>query len=231
MKLSLVMPVYNEGATLERALKHLGEVAIPIEWELLIVDDGSTDGAVDRALREWMPNASRVRVIRGRRNQGKGAALREGFRWADGDILGVQDADLEYDPVHIPALIAPILDGRSEVVFGTREFSSHSAYSFWYVMGNRLLSLTASALFDRYVTDAYTGYKFFTRDCYQRLRLSARGFEIEAELTGGLLRHGERIFEVPISYAARDREAGKKIRPRDGLVGIATLARVRLLGT
>jgi dolichol-phosphate hexosyltransferase len=230
VKLSLVMPVYNEGATLERALKLLGDVAMPLDWELLIVDDGSSDGAVDGVLREWVPNASRVRVIKGRRNQGKGAALREGFRWADGDILGVQDADLEYDPANIPALVAPILERQSDVVFGTREFSTHSAYSFWYVVGNRVLSLVASALFDRYVTDAYTGHKFFTRECYERLRLRASGFEIEAELTGGLLRHCSRIFEVPISYAARGREEGKKVRSRDGLVGIATLVRVRLLG-
>jgi glycosyltransferase involved in cell wall biosynthesis len=231
LKLSLVMPVYNEGATLERVLKQLGDVEIPIEWELLIVDDGSSDGAVDQVLRAWVPGASRVRIIKGRRNQGKGAALREGFRLAEGDILGVQDADLEYDPAHIPGLLAPILERRSEVVFGTREFSAHSAFSFWYVMGNRLLSLVASALFDRYVTDAYTGYKFFTRECYERLRLKASGFEIEAELTGGLLRQGVRLYEVPISYTARGREDGKKIRPRDGLKGVATLARVRLFGS
>jgi dolichol-phosphate hexosyltransferase len=228
--LSIVMPVYNEGETLRTVLERLGKVVMPVPWELIVVDDGSSDGASDAIERSWVPDAQRVRVVKSRVNRGKGSALRRGFELAEGSILGVQDADLEYDPAQIPSLVSPILDGTAEVVFGSREFGAHTAFSFWYVVGNRLMSLTASALFDRYITDAYTCYKFFTRARYNQLRLTADGFEIEAELAGGLLRSGARVYEQPISYAARSRDAGKKIRPRDGVKGISRLLRVRLRG-
>ena len=230
MKLSIIMPVYNEGDTLPLVLKELGAVDFPIPFELIVVDDGSHDGAVDRIDRSWVPNATDVLVIRAKQNQGKGAALRRGFQAASGDIVGVQDADLEYDPSQIPDLVNPIVRGEADVVFGSRQFGAHSSFSFWYVVGNRLMSLVASALFNRYVTDAYTCYKFFRRDHLDTLRLTASGFEIEAELTGGLLREGVRIFEVPITYTARSREEGKKIRAIDGVVGALRLLRVRALG-
>lgn len=228
--LSLVMPVYNEGPTLRAVLERLGAVDMPVPWELIICDDGSIDGAVESIRREWIPSAKRVRVVRSVHNRGKGSALRKGFALADGDILGVQDADLEYDPHQIPALLQPILKGDAGVVFGTRQFGAHAAYSFWYVAGNRLITLAAGALFDRYITDAYTCYKFFTTEHYGHLRLTADGFEIEAELTGGLLRIEPRLFEVPINYTARTRSEGKKIRAADGLTGLARLLRVRLRG-
>ncbi len=230
MKLSLIMPVYNEGETLETVLRRVGEVPMPVPYELVVVDDGSHDGAVDRIDRAWLPNADDVIVVKARRNQGKGAALRKGFAVATGDILGVQDADLEYDPMQIPELVRPLLDGRAEVVFGTREFGAHASFSFWYVVGNKALSLFASALFDRYVTDIYTCYKFMTRHRYEQLHLTADGFEIEAELAGGVLRNGARVYEIPISYAARSRAEGKKITPRDGITGLSRLVRVRLRG-
>jgi dolichol-phosphate hexosyltransferase len=228
--LSLVMPVYNEGATLRTVLEALGRVEMPVAWELIVVDDGSVDGAVDGIERRWVPHAERLVVVKARENRGKGSALRKGFELARGDILGVQDADLEYDPVQIPQLLRPLLRDEAEVVFGTRQFGSHTAFSFWYVVGNRLMSLVASALFDRYVTDAYTCYKFFTRGRYEQLRLTADGFEIEAELTGGLLRTGTRVYEIPITYAARSRDEGKKITPSDGVTGVLRLLRVRLRG-
>ena len=230
MKLSLVMPVYNEGATLQTVLEALGRVEMPVEWELIVVDDGSRDDAVDGIRREWVPSAERIVIVKARQNRGKGSALRKGFSLATGNVLGVQDADLEYDPAQIPEMIQPILDGRTDVVFGTRQFGSQASYSFWYVVGNRLMSLVASALFDRYITDAYTCYKFFTRERYEQLVLTANGFEIEAELTGGLVRGGARVFEVPITYTARSRAEGKKITPSDGVTGVLRLLRVRVLG-
>jgi dolichol-phosphate hexosyltransferase len=228
--LSVVMPVYNEGPTLEEAIKALGAVSFPVPWELIICDDGSTDGATDAIRRGWVPEALRIRMIRARRNLGKGAALRAGFALAEGAILGVHDADLEYDPGEIPSLLEPILEDKADVVFGSREFGAHSAYSYWYVVGNRVVSNAACALFNRYITDAYTCYKFFTRDVYDRLHLTASGFEIEAELTGGLLRTGARVWERPITYAARTRAQGKKIRAIDGVRGFVRLIRVRVRG-
>lgn len=230
VELSIIMPVHNEGPTLETVLKQLGQVRFPVAWELIIVDDGSTDGATDLIHRDWVGSAESVHVLRSVINRGKGSALRRGFAHASGRILGVQDADLEYDPNDIPRLLGPLLDGDGDAVFGVRNFGAHASFSFWYVMGNRLLSLAAGILFNRYVTDVYTCYKYFLRDKYEQLPLTADGFEIEAELTGGLLRRGTRVFEVPISYAARSREEGKKIRPRDGIRGIARLFRVRVRG-
>jgi glycosyltransferase involved in cell wall biosynthesis len=200
---------------------------MPVPYELIVVDDGSTDGAVDTIERAWVPNAVAVRIVTSRTNRGKGSALRKGFALARGEILGVQDADLEYDPVQIPDLVAPIVAGEADVVFGSREFGANASYSFWYTLGNKTISLAASMLFDRITTDAYTCYKFFRREAYDNITLSEDGFAIEAELTGGLLGGGWRYREVPISYTARTREEGKKIRPGDGLEALATLVRAR----
>ena len=228
--LSLIMPVHNEGATLRTVLERLGAVDMPVPYELIVVDDGSTDGAVEAIERSWVPNATAVRVVTARRNRGKGSALRKGFSLARGAILGVQDADLEYDPEQIPDLIRLLLDDEADVVFGSRQFGANASYSFWYTTGNRVISLFASMLFDRITTDAYTCFKFMRREAYEGLVLSADGFDIEAELTGGLLRGGWRYRELPIRYAARSREEGKKIRAADGVRAMATLLRVRVLG-
>lgn len=228
--LSLIVPVYNEGDNLRQVLTRLASVEMPIPFEVIVVDDGSDDDAVAQVRGAWVPNAVSVRTVRALKNQGKGAALRKGFSLARGTIIGVQDADLEYDPREIPLLLRPILDDEADAVFGSRQFGPNASFSFYYTLGNRMISLAASMLFDRITTDAYTCYKFMRREQYEDLQLTASGFEIEAELTGGLLRSGCRFREVPISYQARSREEGKKIRPADGVKAIARLARVRILG-
>jgi dolichol-phosphate hexosyltransferase len=228
--LSLVMPVHNEGGTLRTVLERLGAVDMPVPYELIVVDDGSSDGAVDGIERHWVPNAASLRIVKARTNRGKGSALRKGFELARGDILGVQDADLEYDPAQIPRLLGPILDGDADVVFRSREFGANASFSFWYTLGNRFISLCASMLFDRITTDAYTCYKFMCRKAYESIALTADGFEIEAELTAGLLGQGWRYREVPITYSARSREEGKKIRAKDGVRALVTLGRVRVIG-
>jgi glycosyltransferase involved in cell wall biosynthesis len=230
MRLSIVMPVYNEAATLPATLRRLSDLELPVPWELVVVDDGSTDGGAAGITSADCAGAERVEVLRLPRNRGKGAALRAGFAAATGDIVGVQDADLEYDPRDIAGLLGPLLDGSADAVFGSRTLGGYRPYSPLYGLGNRVLGLVAGILFGRFVGDLYTGYKFLRRSALERLRLTADGFDIEAQIAGQLFRSGARVVELPIGYAARSREAGKKIRPVDGLRGIARLVRVRFGG-
>src|SRR6476646_7907543 len=213
-ELSVLIPVYNEARTLERLLDAVEER--PEVSELVIVDDGSTDATAEilRA-REFRV---RAQVIHHERNRGKGAALRTAIAAATGDVALVQDADLEYDPAEFPLLLAPIERGRAEVVYGSRSFAAHSAYSFWFVIGNKLVTLWTNVLFNCYLSDMETCYKLMPLSVWRSLGLSANGFDIEPVITAKLLRDGHRIYEVPISYAARGRVEGKKLTWRDGLI-------------
>jgi dolichol-phosphate hexosyltransferase len=175
-----------------------------------------------------LANGERIRAYHHEHNQGKGAAVRTAVAQARGQIVLIQDADLEYDPADYPALVRPILDGRTDVVFGSRAFSSHTAYSFWFVMGNRFVTLATNVLFNCYISDMETGYKVMRREIATSLDLQSRGFQIEPEITAKLVKAGHRIYEVPISYAARSREAGKKLTWRDGIRALRTLVRYRL---
>ncbi|HYZ11269.1 MAG TPA: glycosyltransferase family 2 protein [Actinomycetota bacterium] len=226
--LSIVMPVYNERATVRAAVERLLKTDLPIAIELVIVDDGSTDRSLDSVADLAEPG--RVRLIRHRRNRGKGAAIRTGIEVARGDVLTIFDADLEYDPADLSALLAPILEGEARVVFGTRAFGAHTAYSFWYVMGNKLVNLWASFLFDTWLSDVYTCLKMAPTELWRRIDLRSGGFGVEAETTGKLLARGEGVYEVPISYRARSREEGKKIRPTDGMRALGILLRIRMTG-
>lgn len=225
-RLTVVMPVYNEAATLRVALERFLAVEMPIPTELVIVDDGSTDGCTD--LIADLVDDDRVRLVRQVPNQGKGAALVRGFREARGDLLTILDADLEYDPADIPALAAPALSGEANVVYGARSYGGHAAYSFWFVMGNKAVALWASMLFDAWITDVETCLKLAPTETWRDVGITSSGFGIEAELTGKLLARGERIFEVPISYRARGREDGKKIQWTDGVEAVWILLRIRL---
>ena len=226
VKLSILMPVYNEVATLQSAVKRVLDVDYPVEMELVIVDDGSTDGT--RALYPQWACEDRIRIHEKPTNEGKGSAIRTGAGLADGDYVIMCDADLEYAPEEIPSLLAPILDGQAQVVYGTRTFGSHNAYSYLYVLGNRCVTTFANVLFNRYINDLETCFKLMPLELYRKLDIKAAGFGMEAEVTGKILRAGVRPYEVPISYKARSREAGKKLTWKDGVEAIWILARERV---
>ncbi len=221
--LSVLMPIYNEERTLCQVVEAVR--AVEIDKEIILVDDGSRDGSP--ALIDALADGERVRAYHHARNMGKGAAVRTAVREARGRIVLIQDADLEYDPADYPALVAPILEGKADVVFGSRAFSSHAAYSFWFVMGNRLVTLATNILYNCYISDMETCYKAMRREVAQGLTLRSRGFEIEPEITAKLVKAGHRIYEVPISYAARSREEGKKLTWQDGIKALRTLIRYR----
>lgn len=224
MRLSILMPVYNEAATLDRAVKRVLDVPYPCDMELVIVDDGSTDGTRDLYERFTDP---RLKKVLQPVNRGKGAAIRRASEEATGDYMVICDADLEYAPEEIPALLAPVLRGDAEVVYGTRTFGSHNAYSFWYVMGNKGVTTLANLLFNAYISDLETCFKLLPLHTYRELEIRSAGFGMEAEITGKLLRRGARPYEVPISYRARSRAAGKKLTWRDGVEALWILIRER----
>ena len=225
MKLSILMPVYNEEASVSRALKLALAVEYPCEVEFVVVDDGSTDGTVEVLSALDDP---RLNLNLHARNQGKGAAIKTAAAKATGDYMVILDADLEYDPGDIPRLLEPVLDGRASVVYGSRTFGSHSAYSFWYVIGNKGVTLAANIIFNSYISDVETCFKLMPIELYRQLDVRSTGFGMEAEVTGKLLRRRIRPYEVPISYHARSREEGKKITAWDGVEALAILARERV---
>jgi glycosyltransferase involved in cell wall biosynthesis len=225
VKLSILMPVYNEEARVATAVKQVLDVGYPCETELVIVDDGSRDATPELLAGVGDP---RARVIVHPRNLGKGAAIRTAVDNATGDFMVIFDADLEYDPQDILSLLEPVLDGRATVVYGNRSFGSHSSFSFWYVMGNKAVTTAANVLFNCYLGDLETCFKLMPIELYRSLNVRSRGFGMEAEVTGKLLRRQVRPFEVPISYRARSREEGKKITWRDGVEALYILGRERL---
>jgi len=225
MKLSILMPVYNEEASVSRALKLALAVEYPCEVEFIVVDDGSSDGT---AAQLDAVTDERLCVVHHQRNKGKGAAIRTAVDNATGDYVVILDADLEYDAADIPALLRPVLDGRARVVYGNRQFGSHSAYSFWYVIGNKGVTLAANIIFNSYISDVETCFKLMPIELYRELDVRSTGFGMEAEVTGKLLRRRIRPYEVPISYHARSREEGKKITAWDGVEALAILARERV---
>jgi len=224
MKLSILMPVYNEARTVELAVKETLAVEFPCETELVLVDDGSADGTSEVVDRLASP---RVRVLHHERNQGKGAAVRTAAQAASGDYVVVMDADLEYRASDLPRLLQPVIDGTATVVYGTRTFGSHTAYSFWYVVGNKGITLAANMLYNCYLSDVYTCFKLMPTALFRDLDLRRSGFDAEIEATAKLLRRGERPYEVPVSYRARRREEGKKITWQDGVRALWTLASLR----
>jgi glycosyltransferase involved in cell wall biosynthesis len=225
--LSILMPVFNERATIERAIDDALTAELPVaSRELVIVDDGSTDGTRELLTGRTWPEG--VKLVLRDRNQGKGAAIRTALAHATGDISAVLDADLEYQAADLAPVLAPLLSGEANVVFGTRAWASHSAYSFWYVVGNKFVTLATNVLYNCFISDVMTCHKAMRTGLFQSLPLREKGFAIEPEIAARVLRAGERIYEVPISYRARTRDEGKKLTALDGLRVIRTLVRCRV---
>ncbi|HET9141222.1 glycosyltransferase family 2 protein, partial [Actinophytocola sp.] len=201
------------------------DVPYPCDVELVIVDDGSSDGTAPLLAAIDDP---RVSVHTHPVNRGKGAAIRTAAGAATGTHVVMCDADLEYSPEDLPALLAPVVEGEAEVVYGTRSFSSHTAFSFWFVLGNKGVTFVANALFDCWISDLETCFKLMPAELYRSLDVRSAGFGMEAEITGKLLRRGIRPYEVPIRYRARSRAEGKKLTWRDGVEAIWILSRIRL---
>jgi glycosyltransferase involved in cell wall biosynthesis len=228
MKLSIIMPVYNERETLRDILKQVRDVELPgIEKEILVVDDGSTDGS--REILAAEAEAGDLRVFYHDTNRGKGAAVRTAIEHATGDMILIQDADLEYDPRDYPKLIQPIIEKRVTVVYGSRFLGPRKAMLFWHMLGNKLLTLMTNILFNAILSDMETCYKCFRADVVKDIPLHARRFEFEPEVTAKVLKRGHRIFEVPISYYGREYHEGKKISWRDAPLAFWTLLKYRFV--
>jgi glycosyltransferase involved in cell wall biosynthesis len=226
--LSILMPVFNERATIEAAIDDALSAELPVaSRELVVVDDGSTDGT--RALLESTTWPDDVKVAFHERNLGKGAAVRTALQHATEEFAAILDADLEYRAADIAEILDPLLSGEARVVFGTRAWTSQSSFSFWYVMGNKAVTFATNVLYNCWISDVMTGHKAMRTELFRSLRLKERGFAIEPEIAARLLTSGERIHEVPIHYRARSREAGKKLTSADGLRVLRTLVRCRFL--
>lgn len=223
-RLSIVIPAYNEEATLEEIVARVQ--ATPYEKELILVDDCSKDRTWE-IMGALAARHDNVRTFRHEQNQGKGGALRTGFGHATGDVVLIQDADLEYDPADYSVLLRPILEGKADVVYGSRFLGGPyvRVHLFWHYLGNRFLTLVSNAFTNLNLTDMETCYKVFKRDVAQRLDIQSRTFAVEPEITAKVSKMRKRIYEVPISYAGRDYSEGKKIGPKDAFIAIWAIVR------
>jgi len=225
--LSILMPVFNELSTVEAAVEDALTAELPVEArELVIVDDGSTDGT--RELLAAMTRPDNTKVVFHERNLGKGAAVRTALRHATQEFAAILDADLEYRAGDLADVLEPLVSGDAHVVFGTRAWTSQSSFSFWYVMGNKAVTMATNVLYNCWISDVMTCHKAMRTELFRSLPLRERGFAIEPEIAARLLRAGERIHEVPISYHARSRDEGKKLTSTDGLRVLQTLVRCRV---
>jgi glycosyltransferase involved in cell wall biosynthesis len=226
LRVSVIVPCFNERNTITELIDRVQ--AVPVDKQVIVVDDRSTDGTREILQQRTADRGDIVLCLRDR-NGGKGAAVQDGLKCATGDVVIIQDADLEYDPADYPVLLRPIQTGKARVVYGSRFIGEHRAMYFWHSLGNKFLTLLCNALFDTTLTDMETCYKVFTIDVAHQLRLREKGWGFDPEITARILRMGNRIYEVPISYAGREFDEGKKISWRDGFVVLLTLLRYRFL--
>ncbi len=227
MRLSVVMPVYNERATIEEILKRVQQVEMADE--IIVVDDGSTDGTRER-LQQLTDGTDSIKLYAHRENRGKGSAVRTGIEAARGELVLIQDADLEYDPRDYPELLKPIEEGRADVVYGSRFLGApRRSTMFWHMVANKLLTFMTNILYNSILSDMETGYKVFRRDVIEDIPLRARRFDFEPEITAKLLKRRVRIFEVPITFNPREYEEGKKIGILDAFEAVWALIKYRFL--
>lgn len=227
--LTVIVPFHNEAATLRESVDRILKADVPLEVEVMAVDDGSTDGSSDTVAD--LHASGRIRLCTHTTRCGKGAAITTGIQNAAGYWLTIMDADLEYDAHDLRQIVEPLLSEEADLVFGKRAFAGHTAFSFWYVIGNKVISMWASFLFDTWLSDVYTCMKAARTEDWRTLGLRQQGFGVEAEITGTFLARGFRVHEVPITYKARRREEGKKIDWRDGVKALWILLRIRLFDT
>ena len=228
--LSILMPVYNEAATISQILQRVETVDLgDVQKELIIVDDFSTDGTRD--LLRTLSEQGRYRVYFHSQNMGKGAALRTALTYASGDIVIIQDADLEYDPAEYAELLKPILDGRADVVYGSRLSGAKvaRAFNFWHYVGNKLLTFITNLLYNSILSDMETCYKVFRADVIKNIQIKSNRFDFEPEVTAKILKRKHKLYEMPISYYGRDFSEGKKITWRDGFAAIWALVKYRFV--
>jgi len=224
-KLSIIIPVFNEANTISQIITRVKKVGLRgIKKQIIVVNDGSTDET-----KKKLKNIKNIKVINLAKNQGKGSAVRTGFKHASGDYILIQDADLEYDPKDIPDLIQPIIAKKAEIVYGSRFLGPHKNMLFWHLMGNRFLSFITNLLFNTTLSDMEVGYKVFPKKFLKTFSLKQNRFGFEPEITAKLLKKGHRIYEVPISYTGREFNEGKKITWRDGIIAFFLLIKYRLL--
>ena len=227
-KLSIIMPVYNEVRTIAEAVQRVWHAPLDIAKELIVVDDASTDGTREQLEKLVAESAAEIRIISQTVNCGKGAAIRAGVAYASGEIILIQDADLEYDPRDYPHLLAPILDGHADVVFGNRFHGGpHRVLYFWHYVGNRILTLITNVVTGLNLSDMEVGYKVFRADTLRRLTIKSDRFGFEPEMAVKVARMGCRVYEVPIGYYGRTYEEGKKITWRDGVAALFHIFRYR----
>jgi glycosyltransferase involved in cell wall biosynthesis len=221
--LSVVMPAFNEAGTIEEIIRRV--LAVPLRVQLIVVDDASTDGT--RQILERLQGELAFTLLQQPRNQGKGAALRRGFKEVRGDLVVIQDADLEYSPEEFPILTDLICQGRADVVYGSRFLGRHRVFLFTHYLGNRVLNFVTNVLYNTMLTDMETCYKVMRADVLRSMTLRSDGFGIEPELTAKIFKRGYRVYEVPITYDGRGYDEGKKIGWRDGVVALWVLLRYR----